>query len=87
MVVVVGAIFVSTRGTMAPRSMAAATDEAITPISAAMKRWNTTTPLAWSNNNKNKNENKKKFNNSGGNVSASAHAYSYTHAATVAASA
>jgi hypothetical protein len=47
MVIVVGAIFVSTHGTTAPRKMAAATDEAETPISTAGKRWDTTTPLAW----------------------------------------
>jgi hypothetical protein len=46
-VVVVGAIFVSTHGTTAPRKTAAATYEAVTPISTAGKRWDTTTPSAW----------------------------------------
>ncbi len=46
-IAVVGAIFVSTHGTTAPRKMAAVTDEAVTPISTAGKRWDTTTPLAW----------------------------------------
>jgi hypothetical protein len=83
MVVVIGAIFVSTHGTTAPRTMAAATDKAVTPISMARKRWDTTTPLAWSN--KNKNKNKNKINNSGGNVTASMPADSYARAATAAA--
>jgi hypothetical protein len=56
MVVTVDAIFVSTCGMMAPRMMAAVTDEAITPIYMARKRWDTMTPLAWSNKNKNKNK-------------------------------
>jgi hypothetical protein len=43
----VGAIFVSTHGTAAPKKMAVVTDKAITPISTAGKRWDTTTPLAW----------------------------------------
>jgi hypothetical protein len=34
--------FVSTRGTTAPRMTAAVTDEAVTPISTARKRWDTT---------------------------------------------
>jgi hypothetical protein len=29
------------------RKMAAATDEAVTPISTVRKRWDTTTPSAW----------------------------------------
>jgi hypothetical protein len=37
-VIVFGTIFVSTHGTMAPRTTAAATDKAIMPISAAGKR-------------------------------------------------
>jgi hypothetical protein len=45
-------------------------DKAIMLISAAGKRWNTMTPLVWSNKNKNKNNNK--INYSGGNVTASA---------------
>jgi hypothetical protein len=59
-VIVIGATFVSTRGMMAPRTMAAGTDKAVTPISAARKRWNTMTPLAWSDQNKNKNKTKMK---------------------------
>jgi hypothetical protein len=47
MVVVVGAIFVSTHGTTAPRKTAAVTDKAVMPISTAGKRWDTTTPMAW----------------------------------------
>jgi hypothetical protein len=47
MVAVIGAIFVSTHGMTAPRKTAAATGEAVTPISMAGKRWDTTTPLAW----------------------------------------
>ncbi len=46
-VIVIGAIFVSTHGMTAPRKTAAATDEAVTPISMAGKRWDTTTLLAW----------------------------------------
>jgi hypothetical protein len=46
MVVIVGAIFVSTRGTTVPRKTAMATDEAVTPISTARKRWDTMTPSA-----------------------------------------
>jgi hypothetical protein len=46
MLVVVGAIFVSARRTMAPRTTAAETDETITPISASRKRWDTTNPSA-----------------------------------------
>jgi hypothetical protein len=46
-VVVVGAIFVPIRGTMAPRIMAAATDKAVAPIPAAGKRWDTTTPSCY----------------------------------------
>jgi hypothetical protein len=38
MVVVVDAIFVSTHGMTAPRTMAAGTDEAVTPISMTGKR-------------------------------------------------
>jgi hypothetical protein len=61
------------------------------PITAAGKRWDTTTPLTWSNKNRNrnnnKNKNRKKINNSGGNVTASAPADSYTRAATTDASA
>jgi hypothetical protein len=74
MVFVVGAILVFTRGTMAPRTVAAVTDEAVAPITAARKRWDTTTPSAWSNKNKNrnKNKNKNKIIASGGNVTASA---------------
>jgi hypothetical protein len=72
---------------MAPRTTAAVTDEAVARITAAGKRWDTTTPLAWSNKNKDKNKNRNKINNSGGNVTASAPADSYTRAATVAASA
>jgi hypothetical protein len=53
-----------------------ATDEAITPISVAEKRWDTTNPLVWS----------KKINNSDSNVTTSALADSYAHAATAAAS-
>ncbi len=45
--------------TMVPRTMAAAKDKGITPISMAGKRWNTTTPSAWSNKNKNKSKNQK----------------------------
>jgi hypothetical protein len=48
MVIVVGAIFVSTHKTMVPRKMAVVTDKAVTPISTAGKRWDTTTPLVWS---------------------------------------
>jgi hypothetical protein len=47
MVGIVGAIFVSTHGTTAPRKTAAVTDEAIMLISTARNRWDTTTPLAW----------------------------------------
>ncbi len=62
--VVVGSTnFVSTCGTMVPRTMAAATDEAIMPISAAKKRWDNMTPLVWSNKNKNKNKRKNKNKN------------------------
>jgi hypothetical protein len=32
---------------MVPRKMAAATDEAVMPISTAGKRWDTMTPFAW----------------------------------------
>jgi hypothetical protein len=39
MVVVVGIIFVYTRGTTVPRTTAAAKDEAVTPIPMARKRW------------------------------------------------
>ncbi len=46
-IIIVGAIFVSTHGTMAPRKTAVATDEALTPIFTAGKGWDTTTPLAW----------------------------------------
>jgi hypothetical protein len=45
-VVVIGTIFVSAHGTTAARTMAAATDKAIMPISAARKRWDTTDPSA-----------------------------------------
>jgi hypothetical protein len=38
MVVVIGAIFVSTCGTTAPRTSAMATDEAVMPIPVARKR-------------------------------------------------
>ncbi len=47
-VVAIGAIFVFTHGTMAPRMTAVATDEAVMPMSMARKRWDITTPLAWS---------------------------------------
>jgi hypothetical protein len=47
MAVVVGAIFVSTHGTTAPRKTAVATDKAVTLISTIGKRWDTTTPSAW----------------------------------------
>jgi hypothetical protein len=47
MVVVIGAIFISTHGTTVPRKTAAVTDEAVTPISTAGKRWDTTTPSMW----------------------------------------
>jgi hypothetical protein len=60
MVVVIGAIFVFTHQTTVPRTTAAVTDEAITLISAARKRWETTIPLVWSNKNKNKNKTKTK---------------------------
>jgi hypothetical protein len=68
--------------------MAMTTDKAVTPISAAVKRWDTTTPLAWSNKNKSKNSNKNrnKIKNSGGNVTTSAPVDSYTHSAVAAAS-
>jgi hypothetical protein len=59
-VVVVVAIFVSTRGMTAPRIMAMATDKAVTPIPTARKRWDTMSPLAWSNKNKDKNKTKTK---------------------------
>jgi hypothetical protein len=49
MVVVDGTIFVFTHGTTALRTMAMATDKAITSISGARKRWDTTTPSAWRN--------------------------------------
>jgi hypothetical protein len=79
MVIVVGDIFVSTHGTTVLRTMAAATDKAVTPISMARKRWDTMTPLVWSNNNN------KKINNSGGNVTASTPRDSYACAANTAA--
>jgi hypothetical protein len=62
-VVIVGAIFVSIHETMVPRTTAAATDEAVTPLSMAGKRWDTMTPSAWSNKNKNKNKHKNKNKN------------------------
>jgi hypothetical protein len=71
---------------MVPRTTAAVTDKAVALISAAEKRWDTTTPSAWSNKNKNKNKNKNIINNSGGNVTASAPEDSYPRAATAAAS-
>jgi hypothetical protein len=43
--------------------MAAATDEAVMPVSTVEKRWDTTTPLAWSNKNKNKNKTNNKNKN------------------------
>jgi hypothetical protein len=69
--------------------MAAATEKTVMPISTAGKRWDTTTPSAWSNKNKNQNkkQNNNKINNSGSNVTTSAPADSYTHAAPTAASA
>jgi hypothetical protein len=70
-VVVAGTIFVSICGMMAPKTMATATDEAILPITVAGKRWDTTTPSAWSNKNKHQNKHKNKFNNSGSNIMAS----------------
>jgi hypothetical protein len=54
MVVVVGAIFVSICGTLAPRTTVAATDNAIAPITTAGKKWGTTTPSTWSNKTKTK---------------------------------
>jgi hypothetical protein len=54
-------------------------------LASTGKRWDTTTPLAWSNKNKNKSKNKNKINNSGGNVTAFAPADSYACAATAAA--
>jgi hypothetical protein len=89
-VVIIGTIFVSICGTMAQRTTAAAIDEVVVPITMAGKRWDITTPSAWSNKNrnknknknkhknKNKNKNKNKTNNSGGNITASAPADSYT---------
>jgi hypothetical protein len=87
MVAIVDAIFVSTHGMTAPRTMAVATDEAATPIPTAGKRWDTMTPSAWSNKikNKNKNKNKNKIYNSGRNVTASMPADSYSYAAAAAA--
>ncbi len=75
----VGAIFVSTRRMAVPRTLAAETDEANVPISVAGKRWNTMTPLVWSNK-------KNKINYSGSNIATSALADSYARAATTAAS-
>jgi hypothetical protein len=57
-VVVIGASFVSIRRMTAPRTMAAATDKAVMLISTAGKRWDTTTPSAWSNKNKTKTKQK-----------------------------
>jgi hypothetical protein len=56
MVVIVGAIFVSTCGMMAPKMTATATDKAVMLTSTVRKRWDTTTLSAWSNQNKNKNK-------------------------------
>ncbi len=70
---------------MVLKTMAAATDEAVTPISTAGKKWDTTTLLAWINKNKNKNKHQNKINNSGSNVTASMPADSYAHAAASAA--
>ncbi len=67
-----------------PRTTVTATDEAVTLISVARKRWDTTNPLAWSNNIKNKTKQNKINNRSGGNVTA---ADSYARAVAAAASA
>ncbi len=63
MVVFVGTNFVSTHRKMATRMTATVTDEALTPISSAGKRWDNTTPSAWSNKIKNKNRNKNRNKN------------------------
>jgi hypothetical protein len=46
-VILVGAIFVSTHKTMVPRKTATVTVKAVTPISMAGKRWDTTASSAW----------------------------------------
>jgi hypothetical protein len=51
MVAIVGTIFVSTRRTTAPRMMAVMTDKALTAMSVARKRWDTTAPSECSNKN------------------------------------
>jgi hypothetical protein len=63
--------------------IATVTDEAATSIPAAGRRWNTTTPSAWS---KKKPYKKKQLRYSSGNVTASAPADSYARAAATAVS-
>ncbi len=48
---------------MVQRTTTAAIDKAVMPITAARKRWDAMTPLAWSNKNRNKNKNKNKNKN------------------------
>jgi hypothetical protein len=84
--VVAGAIFVSICGMIVPRTAAAATEEAIAPITPARKRWDTMIPSEWSKK-KHKYKNKNKINNSGGNIMAFAPEDSYACAAATSASA
>ncbi len=60
MVIVIGVNFVSTCRTTAPRTMAAATAEAVKLIPTTRTRLDNMTKLVWSNKNKNKHKHKHK---------------------------